>query len=237
MTQDAVLYQGKTKTLYRHESGNCVIAEFRDDITAGDGEKHETMAGKGALLSAFNAFFMTFLNDHGIETALVERLDETRSVMQHLEMVPVEVVIRNRAAGSFSRRLGVERGEPLTPPIVEYFWKNDALHDPMVTASHAVTMKLASPETLQAMADIALKVNAHLVPLFANANLSLVDFKLEFGRNHDQNLVLGDEISPDSCRIWAADSDESLDKDRFRQSLGGVMESYRLIAERLGVPL
>ncbi|GIX29967.1 MAG: phosphoribosylaminoimidazole-succinocarboxamide synthase [Porticoccaceae bacterium] len=230
------VYSGKAKSLYATDDPRLMVMEFRDDTSAFDGQKVARLARKGMVNNYLNAFLMERLAAAGIPTHFVRRLSATRSLVKRLAMVPLECVVRNRAAGSLCRRLGVEEGRVLSPPTFELFLKNDALHDPLVNEYHAVTFGWADRPTLARMVEQSFRVNELLSPLFADAGLVLVDFKLEFGWA-DGELVLGDELSPDGCRIWDAASGEKLDKDRFRKDLGRVVESYEEIAARLGVPL
>ncbi len=236
MQRGEQLYAGKAKTVWRTDDPGLMVLEFRDDTSAFDGEKVEQLAHKGEVNNRFNAFIMERLGAAGVATHFVRRLSATESLVRHLEMVPVECVVRNRAAGSLCRRLGVEEGRELTPPVFEFFLKNDALHDPMVNESHIETFGWATSLEVARMRELSHAVNAVLTPLFAEAGMLLVDYKLEFGRFNGE-LVLGDEFSPDGCRLWDASTRTKLDKDRFRQGLGGVVESYREVAHRLGVPL
>ena len=236
MSERSALYEGKAKIVYGSESPDELILHFKDDTSAFDGEKVEQLAHKGEINNAFNAFIMEYLQREGVPTHFIRRLNARESLVRHLEMIPVECVVRNRAAGSLSRRLGVEEGKILQPPTLEFFLKNDALHDPMVNASHIRTFGWATAEEVEAMRCWTLRVNTLLSALFAKAGLILVDFKLEFGR-FDGELYLGDEFSPDGCRLWDAQSLEKMDKDRFRRDLGGVVDAYREAARRLGVPL
>ncbi len=227
---------GKAKSLYATDDPDRLILEFRDDTSAFDGEKKARLARKGAVNNRFNAFIMTRLAEAGIPTHFERLLSDTESLVKRLEMIPVECVVRNYAAGSLCRRLGVEEGRPLQPPVFEFFLKNDALHDPMINAAHIRTFGWASEAQLAAMEVLTFQVNRVLGALFAEAGLLLVDYKLEFGVFHGR-LFLGDEFTPDGCRLWDAKTREKLDKDRFRQGLGGVVEAYEEVARRIGVPL
>jgi len=230
----AALYEGKAKIVYPGDTADTLVLFFKDDTSAFDGEKREQLARKGAINNAFNAYIQTYLQEHGVPTHFLRRLDERRSLVRRLEMIPVESVLRNRAAGSLCRRLGVEEGRLLEPPVLEFFLKNDALHDPLINRSHIRTFALASPTEVEGMAYWTQRVNALLSARFAEVGLILVDFKLEFGRA-DGELVLGDEFSPDGCRLWDVQSQEKMDKDRFRRGLGGVVEAYIEVARRLGI--
>ncbi len=236
MKKRTELYAGKAKTVYTTDDPDRFILEFRDDTSAFDGEKVEQLLGKGVINNKFNAFIMTKLQAAGIPTHFEQLLSERESVVKRLDMIPVECVIRNISAGSLCRRLGVAEGETLTPPVFEFFFKNDALHDPMINDSHIITFGWANEREISRMKELTLKVNGVLKQLFGKAGLLLVDYKLEYGR-FDGEIILGDEFSPDGCRLWDAGSREKFDKDRFRQGMGSVVESYAAVAERLGIAL
>ena len=229
-----LLYQGKAKSAYLTEDPDLLVLQFRDDTSAFDGEIIEQLSEKGAINNQFNAFIMTQLADAGIPTHFVERLSTTDALVKRLDMIPVECVVRNKAAGSLVRRLGVEEGLDFDPPLFELFLKNDALHDPMITEHHVEAFGWATREEMARMHELTLQTNSVLKSMFDQAGLQLVDFKLEFGRFHG-DIVLGDEFSPDGCRLWDKVTGEKKDKDRFRQKLGGVLEAYREVAERLGI--
>ena len=230
------LYTGKAKSVFATDNPDVVIMLFRNDTSAFDGKKVEKLDRKGMVNNKFNAFIMQKLSDAGITTHFEKLLSDTESAFKRLEMIPVECVVRNIAAGSLCRRLGIKEGTELNPPTVEFFLKNDALGDPMINESHIRTFGWATDEQVSEMKKLSLKANDILKTLFINGNMLLVDYKLEFGMFKGQ-LLLGDEFSPDGCRIWDKDSKEKLDKDRFRQDLGGVVESYELVAQRLGITL
>jgi len=229
-----LLYQGKAKSAYLTEDPDLLVLQFRDDTSAFDGEIIEQLSEKGEINNQFNAFIMTQLADAGIPTHFVERLSATDALVKRLDMIPVECVVRNKAAGSLVRRLGVEEGLNFDPPLFELFLKNDALHDPMITEHHVEAFGWATREEMARMHELTLQTNSVLKSMFDEAGLQLVDFKLEFGRFHG-DIVLGDEFSPDGCRLWDKVTGEKKDKDRFRQKLGGVLEAYREVAERLGI--
>ncbi|MFA7619034.1 MAG: phosphoribosylaminoimidazolesuccinocarboxamide synthase [Thiohalomonadaceae bacterium] len=230
------LYSGKAKSVYATDDADLFIMEFRDDTTAFDGLKVESLARKGMVNNKFNAFIMQKLEATGVPTHFVRVHSDTEAVVKRLEMIPLECVVRNIAAGSLVKRLGVTEGMDLNPPTFELFLKNDALHDPMVNEYHARSFGWASEAEIARMKELTFKVNDVLKKLFRDAGMLLVDYKLEFGRFHGE-IVLGDEFSPDGCRLWDADTRKKLDKDRFRQGLGGVVEAYEEVAHRLGVPL
>lgn len=230
------LYSGKAKTIHRTNQAGHLVMEFRDDTSAFDGIKVEKLARKGMVNNHFNAFIMQKLQAAGIDTHFEELLSNDESLVKHLEMIPVECVVRNIATGSLCKRLGTEEGIDLQPPLFEFFLKNDELHDPMINDFHIITFGWANEDEIQQMKVLTFKVNEILKPLFMDAGMLLVDYKLEFGR-FDGKLLLGDEFTPDGCRIWDADTRERLDKDRFRRDMGDVIESYELVASRLGVEI
>jgi phosphoribosylaminoimidazole-succinocarboxamide synthase len=230
------LYTGKAKSVFATDDPERLVLLFRDDTSAFDGTKVERLARKGAVNNRFNAFMMEHLAGAGIPTHFERLISAQESVVKRLTMFPVECVVRNIAAGSLCRRLGVEEGRDLRPPTFELFLKNDALHDPMVNDSVAVTFGWASEAQLARMRELSFAVNDLLTPLFAGAGLLLVDYKLEFGRFRGE-ILLADEFTPDGCRLWDAETRKKLDKDRFRQGLGEVVEAYEEVARRLHIPL
>jgi len=230
------LYSGKAKTLYRTDDPDVLLMRFRNDTSAFDGEKVEQLERKGEVNNKFNAHVMQMLQAAGVETHFVGLESDHDSLVRPMEMIPVECVVRNYAAGSLCRRLGTEEGIALSPPIFEFFLKDDALHDPMINDSHIISFGWASVEEIAAMKAETLRCNEILSKLFDDAGLLLVDYKLEFGR-YQGRLILGDEFSPDGCRLWDAETRKKLDKDRFRQGLGGVIEGYEEVAQRIGVSL
>ena len=231
-----LLYQGKAKSAYLTDDQDLLVLKFRDDTSAFDGEIIEQLSEKGAVNNQLNAFIMSKLSENGVPTHYVERLSATDVLVKRLDMIPVECVVRNWAAGSIVRRLGVEEGMVFDPPLFELFLKNDALHDPMVTEHHVEAFGWATRQEMSRMHELTLEANTILKGMFDKAGLQLVDFKLEFGRFHGE-IVLGDEFSPDGCRLWDKLTGEKKDKDRFRQNLGGVLEAYREVAVRLGIVL
>ena len=228
------LYAGKAKSVYATDDPDLLVLHFRDDTSAFDGERMESLARQGMVNTRFNAFITEKLAAAGIPTHFEKRLSDTESLVKKLEMIPVECVVRNIAAGGLVKRLGVEEGRELTPPTFELFLKNDALHDPMINESLAETFGWATPAQLAEMKSLTFKVNTVLKQLFADGGLLLVDYKLEFGLFKGQ-IVLGDEFSPDGCRLWDAETRNKMDKDRFRQGLGGVIEAYEEVGRRIGV--
>ncbi len=236
MQRGELLYSGKAKSVYLSDDAKRLILHFRDDTSAYDGEKVAQLARKGMVNNKFNAFVMQQLEAAGVKTHFDRLLSDDESLVKRLDMIPVECVVRNIAAGSICRRLGVEEGLDLDPPTFEFFLKDDARHDPMINEYHIRSFGWASASEVQQMKDITFRVNEVLKELFTKADLLLVDFKLEFGR-YDGDVLLGDEFTPDGCRVWDSETREKLDKDRFRRDLGSVVESYEIVAKRLGVDL
>jgi len=232
----AELYSGKAKTVYTTDAEGSLILQFRNDTSAFDGEKVDQLDRKGMVNNQFNAFIMRKLQAAGIPTHFERLLSADESLVKRLDMIPVECVVRNISSGSMCKRLGVEDGLDLNPPTFEFFLKNDPLHDPMINEYHIESFGWAKRDEVEQMQVMTFKVNEILSKLFAEANLILVDFKLEFGR-HANGLLLGDEFTPDGCRLWDADTRKKMDKDRFRRGLGGVVEAYEEVALRLGVDL
>ncbi|QYN44604.1 MULTISPECIES: phosphoribosylaminoimidazolesuccinocarboxamide synthase [unclassified Gilliamella] len=236
MKKLAELYRGKAKTVHTTENPDLLILEFRNDTSAFDGLRIEQLERKGIVNNKFNYFIMTKLQEAGIPTQVETLLSDTEVIVKKLDMIPVECVVRNRAAGSLVKRLGVEEGKVLNPPTFELFLKNDALHDPMVNESHCKTFGWATDEQLSTMKALSFKINSILTDLFDKAGFILVDYKLEFGLFKGE-ITLGDEFSPDGCRLWEKETLKKMDKDRFRQGLGGVIEAYEEVATRIGVTL
>lgn len=236
MNKQNELYRGKAKTVFLTDNPDYLILEFRDDTSAFDGERIEQLARKGMVNNRFNHFVMEKLAEASIPTQMEKLLSDNSCLVKKLDMIPVECVVRNYAAGSLVRRLGVEEGLKLAPPTFELFLKNDELHDPMVNETHAEAFGWATQDQLAQMKRLTFAVNDVLSPWFEDAGMLLVDYKLEFGVFNGQ-IVLGDEFSPDGCRLWDKETREKLDKDRFRQGLGGVVEAYEEVASRLGLEL
>ncbi len=230
------LYAGKAKSVYLTDVPNLLIMHFRNDTSAFDGEKVAQLERKGMVNNKFNAFIMQKLEEQGIKTHFEKLLTEDESVVKRLEMIPVECVVRNIATGSLCKRLGITDGIDLNPPVFEFFLKDDARHDPMVNEYHIRSFGWAEDREIEFMKTTTFKVNDILQGLFMQHGMLLVDFKLEFGR-YQGELLLGDEFTPDGCRIWDATTREKLDKDRFRRNLGGVVEAYEEVAHRIGVHL
>jgi phosphoribosylaminoimidazole-succinocarboxamide synthase len=234
MEKRELLYTGKAKSVYTTDDADRLVIFFRNDTSAFDGKKVEQLDRKGMVNNKFNAFIMEKLAAAGIPVHQEKLLSDTESLVKRLEMIPVECVVRNFAAGSLVKRLGIEEGRELNPPTFELFLKNDALGDPMVNESHVTGFGWATADQLSVMKALSLKVNDILKPLFLDGGMLLVDFKLEFGLFHGQ-IILGDEFSPDGCRLWDKETRKKLDKDRFRQGLGGVIEAYEEVGQRIGV--
>ena len=228
------LYAGKAKSVFKTDDPDRVIMVFRNDTSAFDGKRIEQLDRKGMVNNKFNAFIMGKLQAAGIPTHFEKLLSDNEVLVKKMQMIPVECVVRNLAAGSLVRRLGVQEGIELNPPTFELFLKNDALGDPMVNESHVQSFGWATPQQLARMKELTFKINAILKALFASGNMLLVDFKVEFGLFKGE-VILGDEFSPDGCRLWDKDTREKLDKDRFRQNLGNVVESYEIVGNRLGL--
>jgi phosphoribosylaminoimidazole-succinocarboxamide synthase len=230
------LYSGKAKSVFLTDDPDRLVIHYRNDTSAFDGQRIEQLDRKGEVNNKFSAFIMQKLEVAGIPTHFEKLLSKDESLVKRLEMIPVECVVRNIAAGSLCKRLGVQEGLDLNPPTFEFFLKNDALHDPMVNEYHIRSFGWADDAAIARMKELSFKVNGVLTKLFRDAGMLLVDYKLEFGRFHGQ-ILLGDEFSPDGCRLWDAETRKKLDKDRFRQGLGGVVEAYEEVAHRLGVDL
>ena len=227
------LYEGKAKRVYETEDPNLLIVSYKDDATAFNGLKKGTIAGKGAINNQMSNRLMMRLAKAGVPNHFVEELNERDTLVRRVQIVPLEVIVRNIAAGSFSKRYGVDEGVVFDEPTVEYSYKNDALGDPLLNTSHALALGAATEEEIETIRRYALKVNESLKAFWLECGVILVDFKLEFGRTADGEIILADEISPDTCRLWDAKTHEKLDKDRFRRDLGGVEDAYKEIMKRL----
>ena len=233
MEKRAQLYEGKAKKVFATDDENLVIVSYKDDATALDGLKKGTISGKGVVNNRMSNFLMQILEQNGVKTHFVEELNDRDTVVKKVSIVPLEVIIRNISAGSFAKRFGVEEGIVFDEPTIEFSYKNDDLHDPLMNAYHALALKLATKEEIETIKSMAFKVNEILKAYFLKLNIKLVDFKLEFGRLADGTIVLADEISPDTCRFWDADTNEKLDKDRFRRDMGGVEDAYNEMMRRV----
>ena len=234
------LYKGKAKTVYATDDPNLLVMHFRDDVSAFDGVKLAKLEKKGETNNRINAYVMDKLASAGVPTHMIRVLNERESLVKAMRMLPIECVVRNVCAGSMAKRYGIEEGTRLAEPIFEFFLKSDALHDPLCNEDHIRVLGWASAAEIDEMKRLTHQVNALLKPMFAAAGIDLVDYKLEFGHPRDDPegpLVLGDEFTPDGCRLWDAKTGEKLDKDRFRRDLGSVIEHYREVARRIGAPL
>ena len=236
MEKISQITSGKAKSLYTTNEPDHLIMEFRDDTSAFDGKKIEALDNKGKVNNQFNAFVMEFLASKGIETHFIKLLSNHESLVYKLEMFPIECVVRNRATGSLCKRLGIEDGLILDPPLFEFFLKDDDLGDPLINDHHIESFGWATQEDADEMRDLTLKINNILVDFFMEANLILVDYKLEFGKLGEK-MLLADEFTPDGCRLWDKDTLTKMDKDRFRQDLGNVIETYGKVGERLGMQI
>lgn len=233
MNKTALLYEGKAKKVFSTEDPSLVIVSYKDDATAFDGQKKGTVAGKGEVNNRMTNFLFKMLESRGIPTHFVKELSNRETLVKKVSIVPLEVIVRNVSAGSFAKRYGVEEGIVFASPTIEFSYKNDDLHDPLINAYHALALGLATREEIDAITDMAFKINEILKEYFLSLNVKLIDFKLEFGRTEDKKIVLADEISPDTCRFWDADTNEKLDKDRFRRDLGKVEEAYGEMMRRV----
>ncbi len=238
MSKRRRIYEGKAKILYEGPEPGTLVQHFKDDATAFNAKKHEVIDGKGVLNNRISEYLFVRLAEIGIPTHFIKRLNMREQLIKEVEIIPIEVVVRNVAAGSIAKRLGLEEGTPLPRSIVEFYFKEDKLDDPMVSEEHITAFGWAHPPELDEMTAMALRINDYMSGLFTGIGIKLVDFKIEFGRlieNDMVRIVLADEISPDSCRLWDADTDKKLDKDRFRRDMGGLVEAYSEVARRLGI--
>jgi phosphoribosylaminoimidazole-succinocarboxamide synthase len=232
------IYEGKAKVLFEGPEPGTIIQYFKDDATAFNNQKHDVITGKGVLNNRISEYIMMRLEEVGIPTHFLRRLNMREQLVREVEIIPIEVVVRNVAAGNFAKRFKMEDGTPLPRSIVEYYYKSDELGDPLITEEHITAFGWALPSELDDMFNLALRINDYLSGLFLGAGMRLIDFKVEFGRLYTQDdvrIVLADEISPDSCRLWDVRTNEIMDKDRFRKDLGGVREAYTEVARRLGI--
>ena len=238
MARRRQIYEGKAKILYEGPEPGTLVQYFKDDATAFDGQKKAVLEGKGVINNRISEFIMTRLNAIGVQNHFIKRLNLREQLIREVEIIPLEVVVRNVAAGSLATRLGLEEGMQLPRSIIEFYYKNDKLNDPMVSEEHITAFGWASPQEIDEVMQLALRVNDFLVGLFLGIGIRLVDFKVEFGRlwdNEQMRIVLADEISPDCCRLWDAATSDKLDKDRFRRDMGGLLEAYQEVARRLGI--
>ncbi len=232
------IYEGKAKILYEGPEPGTLIQHFKDDATAFNAKKHEVIDGKGVLNNRISEYVFTQLNNMGIPTHFIRRLNMREQLIREVEIIPLEVVVRNVAAGSLSTRLGIEEGTQLPRSIIEFYYKNDQLNDPMVSEEHITAFGWASPQEIDDIMALAIRVNDFLAGLFLGVGIKLIDFKMECGRLWEgdmMRIVVADEISPDSCRLWDISTGDRLDKDRFRRDMGGLVESYQEVARRLGI--
>lgn len=227
------LYEGKAKKVFATENPDFVIVSYKDDATALDGLKKGTIAGKGAINNRMSNYLFQLLEKNGVETHFVEELNDRETVVKKVSIVPLEVIIRNISAGSFSKRYGVDEGIVFDEPTIEFSYKNDSLHDPLINTYQAEAIHLADDSEIEKIKEMAFKVNEVLKEYFKSIGVLLVDFKMEFGRLADGTIVLADEISPDTCRFWDAETKEKLDKDRFRRDMGGVEDAYKEMMRRV----
>lgn len=228
-----LLYEGKAKELYETDDPDTLWVKYKNQATAGNGAKKETIEGKGKLNNQITSLLFEKLKEKGIPSHFIKQLSETEQLIQKVEMFPLEVVVRNVAAGSFSRRLGVEEGKELSFPVLEFYLKKDELNDPIINEDHVKELALAAEEEVVKIKNQALEINQVLLKLFKEMNIRLVDFKLEFGKTNDGSIVLADEISPDTCRLWDLDTNDRLDKDVFRKDLGDIIPLYQEVLTRL----
>ncbi len=231
-----LISEGKAKSLYETPKPSELLMVYRDDTSAFDGKKKEALQGKGEINNKFNAFIMEYLASNGVETHFLKLIDGNESLVKRLDMLPVECVVRNIATGSLCRRLGVEEGIKFEDPLFEFFLKDDDLGDPLINDNHIIAFGWGTEQEIIEMKEVTFKINHLLCKLFKEVGLILVDYKVEYGRS-ERSLILGDEFTPDGCRIWDAETGESLDKDRFRKDLGDVVESYQIVAHKLGISL
>lgn len=233
MMKKEQLYEGKAKKVFATDDPALVIVSYKDDATALDGLKKGTITGKGVVNNRMSDYLFTLLEKEGIPTHFVKELNEREALVKKVSIVPLEVIVRNISAGSFAKRYGVEEGIVFAQPTVEFSYKNDDLHDPLLNEYHALALGLATKEEIETIKNMAFRVNEILKAYFLRLQVKLVDFKLEFGRLPDGTIVLADEISPDTCRFWDAVTNEKLDKDRFRRDMGGVEDAYREMMKRV----
>ena len=233
MEKTTLLYEGKAKKVFATNDPDLVIVSYKDDATALDGLKKGTITGKGVINNRMSNYLCRLLEKHGVPTHYVEELNDRETVVKKVSIVPLEVIIRNISAGSFAKRYGVEEGIVFAEPTIEFSYKNDDLHDPLINSYHALALGLATKKEIEEIKAMAFKINDILKEYFLSLNVKLVDFKLEFGRLRDGTIVLADEISPDTCRFWDADTNEKLDKDRFRRDMGGVEDAYNEMMKRV----
>jgi phosphoribosylaminoimidazole-succinocarboxamide synthase len=229
-----LLYEGKAKRIYKTDNEQVVLIEYKDSATAYNGQKKADITGKGRLNNEITSLLFLKLQEHGIASHFIERISETEQLVKKAAIIPIEVVVRNKAAGSMSKRLGIEEGRSLAKPIVEYYLKNDELGDPLITTDHIYELKIATEQEVALLKEKALQINTVLSSFFNELGITLIDFKLEFGKDFEGRVLLADEISPDTCRLWDQKTNEKLDKDVFRRDLGSLTEAYETILARVG---
>lgn len=235
MQKKELVYEGKAKKVYTTEDPEIYIVSYKDDATAFNGLKKGTIAGKGVVNNRMSNYMFKLLEKEGIPTHYVEELNDRETAVKKVTIVPLEVIVRNKAAGSLSKRLGLPEGTPMRTPVLEFSYKNDELGDPMVNDYHILATGLATREELDLIARMALKINSVMLEFFKSVGVDLIDFKIEFGKTSDGAIILADEISPDTCRFWDVDTQEKLDKDRFRRDMGGVEDAYEEMMRRIGL--
>ena len=234
MEKKELLYEGKAKKVFTTEDPDTLIVSYKDDATAFDGQKKGTIVGKGAINNRMTNHIFKLLEAEGVPTHLIEELNDRETAVKKVEIVPLEVIIRNFSAGSFAKKMGMEEGIQLKCPTLEFSYKNDDLHDPFINSYYALALELATREEMDAISRYAFKVNEVMRKYFAGLGIELIDFKIEFGRYHGE-IILADEVSPDTCRLWDKETHEKLDKDRFRRDLGNVEDAYEEVFRRLGI--
>ncbi len=238
MNRRRKIYEGKAKILYEGPEAGTLIQHFKDDATANNAEKKDQFDGKGVLNNRISEYLFTRLSEIGVPTHFIRSMNMREQLIKEVEIIPLEVVVRNIAAGTICKRLGVEEGKPLPRSIIEFYYKNDELGDPLIAEEHITAFGWANPQEIDDIMSLAIRINDYLCGLFTGIGIQVVDFKLEFGRHFQgdiMRIILADEISPDSCRLWDIDTNESLDKDKFRKDEGGLIEAYQEVARRLGI--
>ena len=237
MTKKELIYEGKAKTLFFYDN-NKIIQYFKDDATAFNKKKHEIINEKGILNNFISEFIFKYLSENGVENHFIERLNDREQLVKKVDIIPVEVIVRNIATGTLTKRLGIQEGLKLKKPLIEFTLKSDELDDPIISEEHVDVLEYAEKDEINIIKEQTLLINKLLLQLFSSINIQLVDFKIEFGRlTIDKKVILADEISPDSCRLWDKSSSEKLDKDRFRKNLGGLIDAYKEVATRLGIKI
>ncbi|ASE35770.1 MULTISPECIES: phosphoribosylaminoimidazolesuccinocarboxamide synthase [Staphylococcus] len=229
----SLLYEGKAKRIFTTEQDDVLRVEYKDEVTAGNGAKKDHLEGKGRLNNLITSKIFQYLKEQGLESHFIEQLSDTEQLVKKVEIIPLEVVVRNIAAGSITKRLGFDKGHEFEQPLVEFFYKNDDLNDPLITDDHVKLLNLANDDEIATLKEAALGINEHLKALMAKMDLRIVDYKIEFGRTEDGKIILADEISPDTCRIWALDSDENFDKDVYREDRGSILDVYQAFLTKL----